>query len=150
MAKYDIMNKVEAGWITEIGKNTYVAANSIPVRAYRNNTVQKKPGIYVFCRIPSTENDIQQDIYQCRVEIKCYSYTPKDLQMQTLRELIDAVFETAIRSKENNYVDITQAGQITFTAIEFTEEHDEDYDDENQRASVNCITSIENIENLPT
>jgi len=144
MADYDVMSKVETAWITELNKNAYIIANSIPVIPYRNNARTMTNGIYVFARVPNTANDRYQDTFKVRTQVICYTNTPSDKEMEILRKYVDAVFNVAINT---TLLDFSQSGNITINGVEFTEEHDEEYDDNHQMVSINLVTMVTSISN---
>ena len=138
---FDISERIETGIMAELNKNAYIIANSIPVRRYRDNTLEiSPPEIVVFSRIPNTDNDRGQGVWESATEIICYTYTPDDKQMVTLRAIVEAAWDTITQT---SLAQFTVSGQITFNGIVMDQGHDEEYNDKDQYVRLQLLVNVE-------
>jgi len=143
MGAYNMMDKVEAAWKGQLVKNSFIIANSVYVGLFRKTLLEQKNGIYVYARVPFTENDRNQDTWQVWTEIRCITFTPSDRSLVILRTYIEAVFQVALK---DTYADFSQSGGVTVSGIDFNNIPEEEYDDNTQIVTLNLITHIENVE----
>ena len=140
---YDMMTKVEDGWIGQLQLNTYIDTNNIPVSHFRQNGQDAEHNsITVFARLPRTGRDRDQDTWLIPTQIMCYTHSADDEDIELLRKLIDAVFAVAI---ENDLGDFSTSGNINFLGIGFDEDHDEEYDDKKQLVIINLVTTVTDV-----
>ena len=142
---FNIQNKVEAAWKTELEKNAYIIANSISVKTFRSNTTTKEPSIIVRAYAPKTsdENSRDNDTFEVLTEITVYTYTPTDKSLTTIREYFEAVWNVAVKT---TLTDFSQSGDIVVTGIDCNLEHEEEYDDRTQIVRMNFITNVEDVD----
>ena len=140
---YDMMDKVESGWITELLKNDYITNNSIPVKKYRQNQFDAvHNSIAVFARVPRTERDRNQDTWDIPTEILCFTNPKDDKDLVLIRKLIEAVFDVAINTE---YTDFSTSGNINFLGVSFDGYPDEEYDSQKQLTIINLLTKVTDV-----
>ncbi len=137
-----VENKIEEAWIAILEAETYVAAQSIPVRKFRDNSTAKNPPLIVVNVEPALNElgNISGELWTCAVNLISVTFTADDKDQANLDNLYQACLDVA---KNTTMAALTaETSDLVFFAS-VLEQGEEEYGSDYQVRAVKLTNHIQ-------